>query len=164
MRLFLFAPWLLIIAIVGLLWWSITHVQEAAHHKGTCQMNLIQIYKAVELYTIEHKTLPSLAFYPDSPQRGTDSMIRVLRNYGLDPACTVCPATPDPVRWTGLSYVWNPSLNGKRFEDFQDPVWMVVDIQAVSTEVPAPHLGTYLVLYSDGTILETQEPPAVLRR
>ena len=111
----------------------------------------------------ERGALPDLAFYPESPQRGTDSLIRVLRKFGLEDN-GVCPSSPEAVAWTGLSYVWNPTLSGKRLEEIQEPVWMVVDIHAVSADVPAPHLGAYLVLYSDGSILETQDPPAVLRK
>ena len=164
LRLLLALPWVVILIILGTLWWSMSHVQEVSNHQERCEANLTQIYKAVELYSLEHDTLPTLAFYPESPQRGPDSLIHVLRGYGLNPEHALCPASPDPVQWNGLSYVWNPSLNGKRFADLPDPIWMVVDIQAVSEEVPPPHFGSYLVLYSDGSILETQEPPPVLRR
>ena len=163
MRLLLALPWILILVIIGVLWWSMSHVQKASGHKERCEANLTQIYKAVELYALENNTLPSLAFFPESAQRGPDSLIHVLRGYGLDPEHALCPAAPDPVHWKGLSYVWNPSLNGKRFADLPDPIWMVVDIQAISGEVSPPHLGSYLILYTDGSIRETSEPPPMLR-
>ena len=163
LRLLLALPWVLTLAILTILWWSMTHVQKVSDHKEHCRSNLTQIYKAVELFALENDTLPSLAFYPESVERGSDSLIHALRGYGLDPIYAICPVSPDPVYWKGLSYVWNPSLNGKRFEDILDPIWMIVDIQAISDEVPPPHFGSYLVLYSDGSIVETQEPP-VLRR
>ena len=163
LRILLWIPWVIIALLCGILWWSLRQARAEVGHRLECRANLTQVYKALELYSLERGTLPNLAFYPESPQRGGDSLVKILRKFGLDHHA-ICPSAPDAVAWTGLTYVWNPMLNGKRFEEIQEPVWIVVDIQAVSTEVPPPHLGAYLVLYSDGSILETQDPPAVLRK
>ena len=38
------------------------------------------------------------------------------------------------------------------------PVWMLVEMTAVSSDLPAPHLGQCNVLFTDGSIRRIRDP------
>ena len=57
-----------------------------------------------------------------------------------------------------MTYVWNVRLNARKIPKGQAREWMLVDIQVLSEDVPAPHLGRYHVLYSDGVVERIQDP------
>ena len=43
------------------------------------------------------------------------------------------------------------------------PVAGLVEVQAVSDSVPAPHFGHYNILYTDGRVESSAQPPPELR-
>lgn len=129
----------------------------------TCRANLREIYAVLEMYEIENGTLPSLALFPDDPKNDEDSLRVFLESQGVSGDLCLCPTSPRVVRETGLSYLWNVNLNGKKLSGFKDPEWMIVEINALSDQVPAPHYGAYHILYTDGRVEASREPPPELR-
>lgn len=127
-----------------------------------CQANLRTLYHALEMYEMERGALPKLGFFPDIPTEDTDSLRVVLESYGASGAACVCPAAPANLRELGLTYVWNVRLNNRKIPRGDAREWMLVDIQALSKDVPAPHLRRYHVLYSDGTVERITNPAATL--
>ena len=123
-----------------------------------CQANLRTLYHALEMYEMERGALPKLSFFPDSPTDDADSLRVVLETYGADGTACICPAAPASLREWGLTYVWNVQLNNRKIPRGEDRVWMLVDMQALSSDVPAPHLRRYLVLYSDGSVERITQP------
>jgi hypothetical protein len=142
------------------LYYALSRVRGARE----CRTHLQQIYRALELYEVDRGVLPSMAFFPDDPRQDTDSLRVVLEAYGVDPASFVCPSMPDTLADLGLTYVWNVQLNGKRLhQEGEEPRWMLVEISALSIDVPAPHLKRYNVLFTDGTIQTMRYPLKELR-
>jgi hypothetical protein len=123
-----------------------------------CTDNLIRIYSAMEMYEIDRGALPRLAFFPDDPKQDSDSLRVALEAYGADAKACLCPTAPDSQTELGLAYVWNVKLNGRKMARDSDPEWMLVEISALSADVPAPHLGQYNVLYTDGKVRRVKYP------
>lgn len=117
-----------------------------------CADHLRTIYHALEMYETDRGTLPQLAFFPDSPEEDPDSLRTVLESYGVDGNVALCPAVHRSLSDLGLTYVWNTRLNGKKLPGPDARTWMLVELNALSPEVPAPHLGRYNVLYTDGKV------------
>lgn len=128
-----------------------------------CAANLRRIYAALELYEIDRGTLPRLAFFPDDPKQDPDSIVVALTPYGTTPDVYLCPTAPLSHRELGLTYLWNTRLNGRKIPRSSNPEWMMVEINALSDEVPASHVGHYNVLFTDGTVRREKDPPAGLR-
>ncbi len=128
-----------------------------------CEENLVSIYAALDLYEIERGSLPRLAFYPDDPKQDQNSLITALQPYGVPNEAFVCPALPPSLQAQGLTYIWNVQLNGKKLRGPGAPTWVLVEMNALSATVPAPHLGHYNVLYTDGRVRSSREPPAGLK-
>ena len=123
-----------------------------------CAKNLLAIHRAIELYEIDRGTLPRLAFYPDDAKQDEDSLRVVLEPYGAEGTACWCPALPDMLTDLGLTYVWNTRLHGRKTPRGTEPTWMLVEIVALSQDVPAPHLGQYNVLYTDGKVRRVKNP------
>jgi hypothetical protein len=117
----------------------------------------------LESYEIDQGTLPDLKFFPDDPLGDRRSLAVELARYGVERELCVCPAAPASIRRTGLAYLWNFRLNGKQLQSPGGRRWVLVEIHALSDQVPPPHLGRYHVLYTDGTIERSREPPPELR-
>ena len=137
---------------------SIFALTGAMHRSQQCTSRLTLIHRALELYEIERGTLPPLAFFPDDPREGADSLRVVLEHYGVEQETCVCPGEPRLLRESGQTYLWNASLSGKKMPRGAAPVWMLVESSAISRDVPAPHWGGYHVLYSDGQVRTIRDP------
>lgn len=141
------------LVIMGLLY-ILTQMRRAAQ----CSAHLQSIYRALELYEMDRGTLPTLAYFPDQPLEDTDSLRVVLEPYGLVPDRCICPQSRPIQRAEGLTYLWNVQLNGQRLPRGADAVWMLVDMNALSADVPAPHFGRYHALFSDGSVRRIRDP------
>ena len=123
-----------------------------------CEGRLGQIHRALELYEIERGTLPALAFYPDDPREGADSLRGALEHYGVEYETCICPAEAQVIRDAGQTFLWNAALSGRKMPRGGTSVWMLVEISALTADVPAPHWGGYHVLYSDGQVRTVRDP------
>lgn len=148
---------LLIGALVGSLLFVMTQIQNSI----ICTDNLKTIYQALELYEMERGVLPTLAYFPDHATDDGDSLRVVLEPYGLNATQCICPNTHPLQKAEGLTYLWNVELNGQRLPR-KEPVWMLVDMSALSDEVPSSHLGRYNALFSDGSIKRISDPYSAL--
>lgn len=128
-----------------------------------CAGNLHRIYSALEMYEIDHGTLPRLAFFPDDPKQDNDSLAAALQPYGAGSDVCVCPAAPAYHRSLGLTYLWNVQLNGRKLHPPGPPTWMLVELDALSDQIPPPHLGRFNILYTDGQVRRSKIPPPDLR-
>lgn len=124
-----------------------------------CEARLRGLYTALEQYEIDRGLLPHLALFPDDPKQDSNSLLAALASYIASPELYICPATPQICRDTGLSYIWNVKLNGRKLREDREPLWMLTEINALSQEVPAPHGRCYHILYTDGTIRHSKQPP-----
>lgn len=147
-------PMLVIGAIVGALLYVMLQIRSTL----VCAENLRTIYRALELYEMERGILPNLAYYPDQPTEDNDSLRVVLEPYGLSPDRCICPSAHQIQRNEGLTYLWNTALNNRRIPRDGEPVWMAVDMNVLSRDLPAPHLTRYNVLFSDGAVKQIRNP------
>jgi hypothetical protein len=154
---------LLLVTVLGAALGVIYYLLQQVRLAMACGDNLRAVYRALELYEMERGTLPRLAYFPDNALEDGDSLRVVLEQYGASAAVCVCPHAPEAVAELGLSYLWNVRLNGKKISREDEPEWMLVDIQALSSDVSAPHLGRYSVLYTDGTVERISDPMEALR-
>ena len=127
-----------------------------------CARNLHRLYMAAEMYEMERGVLPRLAFFPEDPKQDANSLAVVLGPYGALPEVCVCPAAPVDIRAMGLTYVWNVRVNGRPLHGLSGPEWLVTEINAISRDYPAAHLGRYNILYTDGQVRRLVNPPSGL--
>jgi prepilin-type processing-associated H-X9-DG protein len=140
------------------------HLVRTRQDNRICIDHLKKLYGALELYELDRGALPALAFYPGDDLKQEHSNLRlVLEAYGAEANTCLCPALPKAVNELGLSYVWNVKLNGQKIPRSSEATWMLIEISALSPEVPAPHGGFYNALYSDGSVRALRVPPPELR-
>jgi len=142
------------LAVTGLVRW-IRDTSDARF----CKENLSKIYSALEQYEADHGRLPAIAFFPEDVLADSESLCRVLETYGISPTNCICRATAIPLRETGITYLWNSSVNRAPFYDLAPTDWLVTEVNAMNDAVPAPHNGEYHVLYANGEIREQEIPP-----
>lgn len=143
-----------IVAVVGIVW---LRGERSAEQR--CEENLYDIYAALELYEIEYGSLPTLAFYPDEPLKDDTGLRVFLERQGLPGSVCICPSSTETIKESGLSYLWNIELNGQNLGQPGDPAWILVEINALSEQVPPPHRGYYHILYTDGSVQRSKTPP-----
>jgi len=137
--------------------WTLVRLQRARE----CEQHLHQIYLALEWYQAQHGELPHLAMYP-AEKYAPDSLIRCLKDMGFPEELALCPESARLIRERGVSYLWNPRLNGLRLGSVPR-TWMLVEINALEPQTyPKPHFGAYQVLFTDGTVRRTKRPPWAL--
>ena len=161
-RRFTIWPWLIIFLMVGSLLWMLNRLSTQVRHADGCEENLRKIHHILTLYELEHGRLPSLEMFPDDPTGEGASLPLLLRTYGMDPSLAVCPAASPLIRDHGLSYLWNTALNEGSLMNRLEPVWVLVDIQALNERTRGPHFGSYHILYSDGRVERSYHPPSTL--
>ena len=145
------------------------HVETIAPDGRTCRKtaSLDDGRAGVELgplcaparYEYEAGVLPEMAYYPDDVRLDPESMYSILEPYGLAATNCVCPGCAAVLQDTGITYVWNTQVNGKPLRSLDPPQWLVVEMNALSAKVPAPHWGRYNVLYSDGKVRDEGRRP-----
>lgn len=155
---------LFFLAVAALALGSVVHYKHARENAAAASANLRQIYSALELHEIDKGRLPRLAFFPDNPLVDPDSLLVVLKRYGVNETMCRCPGAPASLQNLGLNYVWNVGLNGKQILEPGTRTWMLVNIHALSLKVPPPHLGNYSILYTDGTVEFSPVPPQEIVR
>lgn len=143
-----------VFGLIGAIYYALLQVTETVR----CADQLTRIYQAIELFEMDRGSLPKLAFYPDEPLTDPDSIRVVLEEYGVDPAAWICPASHPKIAQIGLSYAWNTRLNGANLKSFEQRQWMLVEINAMSDDVPSPHFCCYNVLFTDGTVERIHDP------
>ncbi len=160
---FVLIEWLLVLMLICGMGWGV-YVAIGRHTMaGQCRRNLENIYSALELYEAEHGTLPRLAFFPDDATHDRDSLLVALRAYEPDANVFICPAIRRYYPAGTLTYIWNIKLNGKKIHAADSPAWMLVEINALSDNVPLPHFTGYNILYTDGRVRASHKPPMDLR-
>ncbi len=142
---------------------AIYYVLNEMRVAKACSEQLLRIYKALELYELDRGALPTLAYFPDDAFEDPDSLMVALTPFGIDHATAICPSSPGILEDIGLTYIWNVRLNGQKLSQTGEPQWMLVEMSALSADVPAPHMGRYNVLYTDGTIRQLRDPLQELR-
>lgn len=149
---------LLVIAIGGLFWM----LTNWSHEQHECEQNLKSIYTALETYEAKNHMLPKLAYFPDDPN-DADSLRTVLEGDLPDLKACICPGLHPMLREMGMTYIWNMRLNGKPLPQHDEQQqWMLVEMTAISRDVPSPHIGGYNVLYTDGSVKHVANPTAEL--
>ncbi len=152
-------PLLALLAVVVLLASAGYAVFRAEQRARQCMQHLRHIYLALEMYELDHGALPHMAFYPDDAWHSADSMLVVLDPYAITSEIGTCPGDHEVVRAHGLSYIWNANLNGALLHEQDRDTWLVTGLNALSEQVPAPHLGRHITLYADGRIVRSRKPP-----
>ena len=155
----LFVLTVAVFAMVGGIYYVLMQVSKTVQ----CNENLTRIFQALELFEMDRGSLPRLAFFPEEPMTDPDSIRVVLEEYGVDPHAWVCPAAHPMIANLGLSYIWNTRLNGANLRGLEERQWMLIEINALSEDVPAPHLGYYNVLYTDGKVERIRDPANTLK-
>lgn len=124
-----------------------------------CEENLLSIYDKLREYSLDHGSLPAISFFPDDVYTDPDSLYTVLVPYGILAEECVCPALARHLGDLGITYVWNARLSGIRWEELGPGAWLLVEINALSRNLPPPHGGHYHILYADGRVESSIYPP-----
>ncbi len=152
-------PWLFILLMVGSLLWLLNRLTRDLQDAEECRRRLERIHQVLALYERENGHLPSFELFPEDPFNDSESLLSVLKPYGLNPEWALCPAAPGVLRNHGISYLWNPALNQGSLENRREPTWVLVDIQALVDNLPGPHFGGYNILYSNGRVERSPQAP-----
>ena len=154
-----FLPWLLILLMLGSIFWLLTRLNTQLREVRGCQSRLENIYHVLTLYEREFGVLPSFELYPEEPLTDPAGLVRVLEPYGLDPDWLVCPSAPHTLASHGNTYLWNTALNQGSLRDRREITWVLVDIQALDDDLAGPHFSAYHILYTDGRVERGFQPP-----
>lgn len=129
-----------------------------------CGQQLRQLYLAVQMATDQNDgRLPVAWFFPwNMTATGqldpTDQYNIVNIVAGRDGSLRrlfVCPAAPQMWQRLGLTYVYNDAIGGQLLDNLPNPstTWLMMDANVMDqTRFPAPHVGTYNVLFCDGHV------------
>ncbi len=140
----------------------VTSVSTAAYVKvkdkakqTACTSNLRQVGLALRMFEMTEGKLPDAAFFPAKPRKDKNSIRVIMKD--CNEKLFVCPAAPDELAKEGLTFVWNDKCSGKASHRIKDAgkTWLMIEINAVSDKVPAPHPGGYNVLYADLQTVKT---------
>jgi hypothetical protein len=154
-----FWPWVFIVLMLFSLLWMMNRLTRQVREAHGCEQNLLRMYDMLRLYENDHGSLPPLKMFPQEAVADPESLVYVLKPYGLDPADAVCPAASGVLREHGISYLWNTALNNSSLLNRPEPTWVLVDLQALDDRVPGPHFGGYAILYTDRRVERTHLPP-----
>ncbi|MCC5845028.1 MAG: hypothetical protein JJU05_12330 [Verrucomicrobia bacterium] len=154
-----FWPWVFIFLMLFSLVWMMNRLTRQVREAQGCEQNLLRIYDFLRMYENDHGYLPSLKMFPQDALNDPESLVHILKPYGLDPADAVCPAASGVLREHGISYLWNTALNNTSLVNRLEPTWVLVDLQALDDRVPGPHFGGYNILYTDRRVERTLLPP-----
>ncbi|MFN4227724.1 MAG: type II secretion system protein [Candidatus Ratteibacteria bacterium] len=127
-------------------------VYTAAMQRGKavdCINNLKQIYQGIVMFVQDNDQLPDAKFFPSSKD-DEKGIHNILKSYGIKGKVLFCPSLPDELNKYGTNYIWNDNLNRKRLENLSSSTWLLTEMTAVSKDIPPPHSGRYVVIYSDG--------------
>ena len=150
-----------------------------------CINNLRQINFYLAYYVIDEGKLPDATFYPENPEKDSDSILVILRKKykGVNKRLFLCSSAPEKLKKKGLTYLWNDACSGKQPERIKDrgKTWLMIEIHALGKvrledlekkdrkkvpekmlrRIPAPHRGKYTILYADGHIAHVKEVPTL---
>jgi prepilin-type processing-associated H-X9-DG protein len=125
-------------------------------HQTACQQQLRQIGMAVQMRTMSGEALPRAWFYPPDPPHPARNQYHLAKVMSSDVAgqMFICPAAPQAVQKRGICYVYNDKLSGKFVDQLRNPAqtWLMMDVNAVSPDVPPAHNGGCNVLFADGHV------------
>lgn len=157
---------------------AFTGAMDAAR-RDACGQNLRQLGLAVQMFADDNDgKLPAAYFLPADAEKDPGSIERILMPYVKSKPLFICPSAPEAVKKFGLGYIWNDQLNNMLIDQVPNPsqVWMMTDINAAATAVPAQmaqqkkidlslippaHLEGYNILYADGHVKWSKEPPKI---
>lgn len=153
-------PWLLIFVMISSLLWLLNRMNQGIQNTEACRIQLENIYQALRNYEQEHGRLPALELYPVDPAENEETLLRILeRQPGFDPAWLQCPGSAEVLREQGITYLWNTELNQSTLSDREQITWVLVDMQALDENLPGPHFGQVHILYTDGRVERSDDPP-----
>lgn len=154
-----FLPWLFILLMLGSLLWLLNQLNMGLGNSDVCERQLKEIYRVLVLYEQQHGRLPALEMFPGEPKESESSLLHILAQFDSPLSNGVCPAAHPVLEEHGLSYLWNPNLNHGSFRGRKDVTWVLVDLQALDERVAGPHFGAYHILYTDGRVERSPQPP-----
>jgi hypothetical protein len=145
----------------------------AKAHETEMRVYMSQIYTALRMYSDDNDgRLPTADLYPDirkDPQacvRSGRSIRRILQGYAGDPKIWVAHHAPERFKKAGLTYVWNPALNGKTIESLPGRTWLLMDMNGAGYAIPdliPRNQNGYLVLWTDGQVKLERTPPVIVK-
>ncbi len=130
-------------------------------YQTDCKNNLMQLYQALLMYDMNNGGLPKAAFFPKHPKGDPDSLELIL-DAAYRPSL-VCPVFPSAIKEKGLTYLYNDSLGGQSLDMIPDApnTWLLMEMNAVSPEIPMPHPGGFNILYANGQVRVSKTIPKV---
>ncbi|MBI3921776.1 MAG: prepilin-type N-terminal cleavage/methylation domain-containing protein [Armatimonadetes bacterium] len=144
-----------------------------------CEQNLRQLGLAVQMFADDNDgKYPEAWFLPKDLIKDPRSIGKLLMPYVNNKSLFMCPSAPDAIQKFGLGYLWNDQLNNLTSEQITNPsqTWMMTDINAAATAltpaqakqgkvdlsaIPPAHVGGYNILYADGHVKWSKEPPKI---
>ncbi|NCO36218.1 MAG: DUF1559 domain-containing protein [Armatimonadetes bacterium] len=154
----------------------------AAMDKGrqsVCESNLRQLGMALQMFVDDNDgKFPAAWFLPKHSENDPGSIMRALFPYVKNKPLFMCPAAPEAIQKFGLGYLWNDQLNNMLADQIPNPsqIWVLTDLNAVTSAltpeqarqqninigaIPPAHVGGYNVLYADGHVKWSKEPPKI---
>jgi prepilin-type processing-associated H-X9-DG protein len=125
-------------------------------HQTACQQQLRQIGMAMQMRTMTGEPLPRVWFYPPDPPHPARNQYHLAKVMSSEvPAqMFICPGAPPAIQKRGICYIYNDKLGGKLPDQLPNPAqtWLMMDVNAVSQDVPPAHNGGGNVLFADGHV------------
>ena len=110
----------------------------------------------IQMMTMTGEPLPRAWFYPpdNHPNRERYNLVNIMAAEGVPKEMFICPSAPQAIQHRGICYIYNDKLGGKTVDELPDParVWMLMDLNVVTPEVPPAHNGGCNVLFVDGHV------------
>jgi len=131
-------------------------VKKIAYQK-VCENNLRQLYQGLMMQEITDGGLPDAAFFPKHPKADPRSLVNIMGPAWAE--SLVCPVFPSAIKDKGLTYLYNDTLAGQTLDSVGGDTWVLMEMNAVSDEIPMPHPGGFHVLYANGRIRCLKEIP-----
>ncbi|MHB8995272.1 MAG: prepilin-type N-terminal cleavage/methylation domain-containing protein [Armatimonadota bacterium] len=125
-------------------------------HQVTCYNQLRQLGLSFMMMAHMDEPLPQAWFYPpdNHPAREQYNIVNIMARQRVPKQFFICPSAPEELKARGCCYLYNDRLSNRNLDSIDRPgeTWLMMDVNAVTSEVPPAHNEGCNVLFCDGHV------------